>query len=521
MSDVTAPGRRLSIVRLLVLLAVIGALVAAGIFGVRWFQAAAEPAPTSWFAAYADVTATPSFAFESPRSAAGDNVMLSFIVASSSDGCTPTWGTVYGLDEAESALDLDRRIARLAQQGGEAAVSFGGARNEELATACSDPAALQRAYQSVISRYDVSTIDIDVEGANLDDAAANQRRAAALAALQKDVRDGGGSLAIWLTLPVTPTGLDERAQAVVGDTLAAGVDLAGVNAMTMNYGTSMPDGSTVLTTTQGALNALHRQLDVLYDRVGITLSDRTLWSKVGATPMIGQNDVQAEVFTTDDATALNRFLVSKGVGRVSMWSLNRDTSCGPNYANVSVVSDSCSGVDQDGLRFADLLSADITGTPQFSADLVTTDEPQDEAELTDDPGTSPYPIWNDAAAYLKGTKVVWHHNVYEAKWWTRGDLPDNPVLNDWETPWSLVGPVLPGETPIPQPTLPDGTYGEWDGAIVYLRGDRVLFEGVPYEAKWWTQGDSPAAWSSDPDSAAWAPMTVEQIEDVLDELAGP
>ena len=63
--------------------------------------------------------------------------------------------------------------------------------------------------------------------------------------------------------------------------------------------------------------------------------------------------------------------------------------------------------------------------------------------------------------YLEGEKVVRHHNVYEAKWWTKGDVPDNPVLQSWETPWNLIGPVLPGEKPIPQPTVPKDTYPSW------------------------------------------------------------
>ena len=125
------------------------------------------------------------------------------------------------------------------------------------------------------------------------------------------------------------------------------------------------------------------------------------------------------------------------------------------------------------------------------------------------------PLLAQTAAYLQGTKVVWHHNVYEAKWWTRGDTPDDPVLNEWETPWSLVGPVLPGETPIPQPTLPAGTYPTWSGTAIFQKCDRVLFDGVPYEAKWWTQGDSPEASTSNPDGSPWVPLTEKQIQTII------
>ena len=198
-----------------------------------------------------------------------------------------------------------------------------------------------------------------------------------------------------------------------------------------------------------------------------------------------------------------------------MWSLNRDQTCGSNYVDTSIVSDACSGVKQGKTTFASVLSAKFDGRIALGERAVTTSEPTAAAQATDDPATSPYAIWSPTASYLTGTKVVWHHNVYEAKWWTKGDLPDNPVLNACETPWDLVGPVLPGETPIPQPTLPAGTYPDWSGTAAYDKGARILFDGVPFEAKWWTQGDSPEAASSDPDTSPWTPLTQDEIDAVV------
>ena len=107
--------------------------------------------------------------------------------------------------------------------------------------------------------------------------------------------------------------------------------------------------------TKSALNALHQQLRVIYLRQDIQLGPIGLWSKIGATPMIGQNDVPAEVFSLDDAEKLNSFAQENGIGRMSMWSLNRDATCGSNYADVQVVSDSCSGVEQGDVKFSTLL----------------------------------------------------------------------------------------------------------------------------------------------------------------------
>ena len=505
------PRRRLSIPRLIVAVVVTSAVIGGGIVGLNWAQAQAEGTRSAWFAGYADVTATPAFAFEAPRSAAAKNVVLSFVVADPAAGCTPSWGGAYSMSQAASSLDLDRRIARLQQQGGEIAISFGGQKNDELATTCTSVSQLAAAYTSVISRYDVSTIDLDIEGANLSDPAANTRRAEALARVQSEQAAAGHPIAVWYTLPVAPNGLGPDGQAAVRAALAAKVELSGVNAMTMDYGAALPANTSMITASEAALNDVHRQLDALYLEQKITLGDKTLWSKIGATPMIGQNDTRGEIFDLAAAKKLNAFVLAHGIGRVSMWSLNRDETCGANYVNLSVVSDACSGVAQGKASFAELLGASLTGKPHFSAGKVTTDEAVDPSSLVDNPATSPYPIWTTDSAYLQGTKVVWHHNVYEAKWWTSGDTPDDPVLNDWQTPWLLVGPVLPGETPIPQPTLPPGTFPDWSGTVVFNKGDRVLFDGVPYEAKWWTQGDSPEAASSDPNGSPWVPLTLKQI----------
>jgi chitinase len=75
-----------------------------------------------------------------------------------------------------------------------------------------------------------------------------------------------------------------------------------------------------------------------------------VWAKIGATPMIGQNDVATDLFTLDDAKQLVGFVRSTGMGRVSMWSINRDQRCGPN-TDGGQASDFCSGVDQKPLNF--------------------------------------------------------------------------------------------------------------------------------------------------------------------------
>lgn len=514
-------GRRLSVVRLLLAVVVVGGLAVGGFYGAQWWTAQADTVKAKpWFGGYVDVTATPQFAFEEPRSARGRNAVLSFIVAGRAGGCTPTWGSAYDLDQAATQLDLDRRVARLRQRGGAVAVSFGGQANKELALTCDSTSRLTAAYASVLTRYKADTMDLDIEGDALTDATSSGRRAAAVAALQKQRRAAHQQLSVWLTLPVAPTGLTKDGTDAVARFLAAGVDLAGVNVMTMDYGGALTKGTSMLKGSEQALVETQRQLGILYDRAHLHLSDASLWSRIGATPMIGQNDVAGEVFGLAAAKGLNAFARQHRIGRMSMWSANRDATCGSNYVDIRVVSTACSGVKQGGATFTDLLGAGFGGRP-FGGPISRTTPDPTTTSAADVASKSPYPIWRPTAAYLKGTKVTWHHNVYSAKWWTRGDLPDDPVLDSWQTPWQLVGPVLAGDTPAPVPSLRAGTFPTWSGRAAYKTGAHVLLDGVPYQAKWWNTGSSPAAASVDPDGSPWSQLTVAQAQAIATPSATP
>jgi chitinase len=249
---------------------------------------------------------------------------------------------------------------------------------------------------------------------------------------------------------------------------------------------------------------VQRQLGVAYQRAGQRLSDGQLWSKVGATPMIGQNDVRSERFTLDDANALLSFARGHGLGRLSMWSLNRDQACGPNVPDPGQAQDNCSGVDQKQAAFAQALGR-MPGRSGDSAGRITVADAPPQTE--DNPATSPYAIWREDGSYAQGTKIVWHHNVYQAKWWAQGQEPDAPVLHDWDTPWQLIGPVLPGEHPVGRATVPTGTYQNWSATKVYVKGTKVQLHGLAYQAKWWTKGDRPTEDPADADTSPWAPIS--------------
>lgn len=496
------PGKRLSPARVLVgILALVLSVGAAA--GVPWYLAseranAPAPAGPRWFGSYLDVTAVHGSAATAVDEAVDGTVLLSFIVAEDAGSCEPSWGAAYNLTDAGRELDLDRRIDRMRRDGAHVAVSFGGALNTELAVACDTVPSLTSAYRAVLDRYRISTMDLDLEASNLSDEVAGARRAEAVARLQQARERAGDPLDVWVTLPVATDGLTAEGLAAVRLLVDGGVDLAGVNVMTMDYGTDL-GGRSMAETSISALTTVSDQLTRLYAERRLSMPGGDAWSMLGATPMIGQNDVRDEVFTMRDARTLNAFAQEKQLARLSMWSLNRDRTCGPNYPDLTTVSDACSGVDQGGATFAAALSDGFRGAP-----AAQTAAPEPQRAVTDDPETSPYPIWSPDLGYSTGVRVVWHGYVYAARWWVLGGSePDDPTASAEQTSWVLVGPVMPDDEPFALPTAAPGAYPLWDPAAVYRKGSRVLYDGTPYEAKWWTQGDLPSDGIVDHDRSPW------------------
>jgi chitinase len=495
------PQPQLSPLRVFIALLVLVAAGAGGFFAFRHqataqaarADAAARHAP--WFAPYVDATLTPTVAFQDRSANPSRDVVLGFVVAGSTGdaGCTPTWGTYKTLAGAATSMDLDRRIAQVRGQGGDAVISFGGQANSELAVACDRPEALASAYRSVIDRYSTDTVDFDIEGASLDDAAANLRRAKAIKSVQDDVRAHNGHLAVWLTLPVTPQGLNANALALVRTMLAEKVDLAGINVMAMDFGVASA-ASNMLRAITSSVTATHDQLVAVYSRAGVRLSAKHVWGKLGVTVMIGQNDVARERLSVPAARTVTAFAASHGMARVSMWSLNRDAPCGATFAVVGTHSNFCSGVAQKPLQFTKTFGR-LRGTVRAKAAAVTAPDALPEATTTtvDDPARSPYPIWQPEQAYREGYKVVWHQAVYIAKWYSQGQTPDSENVTADGTPWRLVGPVLRTDRAPVIPKLPAGTYPAWSATRVFKAGVRVLYQGLPYQASWYTTGDIPGA----------------------------
>ncbi|MBL8792484.1 MAG: cellulose binding domain-containing protein [Planctomycetia bacterium] len=280
--------------------------------------------PAQVFAPYVDMTLYPMYDLaKAAREQGLRHFTLAFIVADSQH--RPSWGgfDVYAVGSGEFDTNVKSQLAAIRALGGDVIVSFGGAANHELAQVITDVTALRNAYQQVIDTYQLTRIDFDIEGAAAADRASIDRRSQAIAGLQQSAAAAGRELAVWFTLPVLPTGLTPDGVYVLQSALRYGVTIGGVNIMAMDYGDSAapnPHGRMGDYAIQAA-TSLQVQLATLY---GSAKTQAQLWQMVGVTPMIGLNDVTTEVFDQQEARELVAFAEQKGIGLLSMWSLNRD-----------------------------------------------------------------------------------------------------------------------------------------------------------------------------------------------------
>lgn len=279
--------------------------------------------PAHVYAPYVDMTLYPMFDLVTAAQSQGLRYFsLAFVVADSQG--KPAWGG-YSEYELGTAFDaqMKTQINGLRALGGDVVASFGGASGRELAQAITDLPSLVRAYQSVIDAYGLTHVDFDVEGAAVADHASIDRRNQAIAVLQSNAAAAGRSLDVSHTLPVLPTGLTTDGLYVVQSAVRFGANVGVVNVMAMDYGDGAapnPQGK-MGDYAIAAANSLFTQLKGMY---GASKTDAQLWQLVGVTPMIGLNDATTEVFDQQEARELEAFAVQKGIGRIAIWSLNRD-----------------------------------------------------------------------------------------------------------------------------------------------------------------------------------------------------
>lgn len=298
-----------------------------------WLGSPAGSAGADWparvFAPYMYIGADDGFKLTQCDDACGQKFYtIAFIIADKQGN--PAWDGRFPMEQNLYA-DQIREIRR---RGGDVIVSFGGGAGTELALAETNAAALEAKYQSVVTRYQLTWLDFDIEGDALTNTAVNQERNTVLARLQQK----NPGLIVSYTLPVDPDGISDDSRHLLADARDKGLKVHSANVMTMDYGAHFSRGKKMSDVAIASALKAHEQCQAIAPGI-----------LIGLTPMIGQNDERGEIFTAADAKALEAWAETQPwICSLSFWASNRDAG---KYDARNKTGNESSGVRQKPWEF--------------------------------------------------------------------------------------------------------------------------------------------------------------------------
>ncbi|GGZ15473.1 chitinase [Streptomyces nitrosporeus] len=460
---------------------------------------AATPLPDHVFAPYFE-----SWTGESPADLAAasgtKHLTMAFLQTATRGSCTPYWNGDTGLPISAAGFGDD--IRTIQARGGDVIPSFGGytadTTGTEIADSCTDVDQIAAAYQKVVTTYDVTRLDMDIEVDALDNTAGIDRRNKAIKKLQDWAAANGRTLEISYTLPTTTRGLADSGYALLRNAVANGTRVDVVNIMTFDYYDNASHD--MADDTETAAQGLHDQLARLYP--GKT--DSQLWGMVGVTEMPGVDDFgPAETFTLDNARQVYAWAVDKGIDTLSFWALQRDNGGCPG----GPAADHCSGIEQNTWDFSRIFAPFTSGSGQ----------PADDFSVTAAPAAGTVAAGGTATATVR--TAVTRGEAQEVKLTVGGapagvtaSLSPATVTAGGTSTLTLAttGAVASGTYRITVTgagasgahtadytlTVTGGTGGRctagpWSAGTVYTGGQQVSHKGHTWKAKWWTTGEEP------------------------------
>ncbi|MEZ0091509.1 carbohydrate binding domain-containing protein [Streptacidiphilus sp. EB129] len=315
---------------------------------------AATPLPVHVFAPYFEAYNGDSPATLSTQSGA-TYLTMAFVQAATKGSCTPYWNGDTGKPIAGSSFGGD--IAAIQARGGDVVPSFGGYAADnggtEIADSCTDVNSIAAAYESLVTTYGITRIDLDTEDNSLTDSAGIDRRNKAIAQVESWAASSGRTVQFSYTLPTTTSGLASSGLAVLQNAVKNKARVDVVNIMTFDY----YDGANheMGTDAENAATGLEGQLASLYPG----RSAAQLWSMVGITLMPGIDDYgAAETTTVADASNVESWATGRGLASLSFWAMQRDNGGCVGTAG----SDTCSGIAQGTWDFSHALEPFTSGS---------------------------------------------------------------------------------------------------------------------------------------------------------------
>jgi chitinase len=347
---------------------------------------------------------------------------LAFVVADG--GCTPAWETDSGLDNVSSDTQIQPIINAIRAAGGDVVVSFGGYGGTKLGQDCSSAQATASAEQAVISKYGLNAVDFDLEEPEYENATAINNELGAAQILQKN----NPGLYESITTAGTTSGTGYFGQQLLN------------NAKTLGY---TPNNYSIMP-FDGGFSGASSQITALQDFNTILMntfgwSSATAYSYEGISSMNGRTD-SGEYFYQTDFQTISSFAKSKGLGRFTYWSVNRDRECNPPDNN-GALSGSCSSVTQNDWDFTKIIAEFGGATPP-----VYTPTPTSTAG-SGGGSCNGIAAWSSTAVYVAGNQVTYNGDLWQAKWWTQGDTPGGSA-----GVWEMISSCGSSSTPTPTPT---------------------------------------------------------------------
>jgi hypothetical protein len=321
------------------------AVLASLVLGLAVGGAQAAPAafPAHLYAPYFETWTADSLTTTAQQSGAR-YFTLAFLETLSKTSCTLAWDGNRADPVTNNHYASD--IASLRGLGGDVIPSFGGWSADqggtEIADSCKDVNAIAAAYEDVVTRYNVTRLDMDVEGRSLNRTDGIDRRNKALKIVQDWAAAGRRPFQVSYTLPTSATGLEPTGVAILQNAVANGTHVDVVNIMAFDYYDRV-------TTDMGtaAVNAA--------DGTAAQLRSIGLSAQIGITLMPGLDDYpkKTENTTLAHAQQVLSYAQANGVNTLSIWAIQRDNGGCPGVTG----SNSCSGIVQGTWDFTHKLQA--------------------------------------------------------------------------------------------------------------------------------------------------------------------
>src|SRR3954468_24783505 len=198
--------------------------------------AAASRIPPHVFAPYFEAYNGDSLAGLSSQS--GNKFLtLAFVQTPSAGSCTVYFNGDTSMPISSSTFGSDITAIRAA--GGDVIPSFGGYAADnggtEIADSCTSVDSIAAQFEKVITTYDVTRIDLDIEDNSLNNAAGIDRRNKAIKKVEDWAAANGRLVQFSYTLPTTTSGLATNGLAVLRSAVANNARIDIVNMMTFDY----------------------------------------------------------------------------------------------------------------------------------------------------------------------------------------------------------------------------------------------------------------------------------------------